>query len=107
MLGEKYVRRTYNAFRSKYWPDAGMPDFEELDFEFAENPGEFGSVEWDEHGNASMSLDPSLRVSRPLLRAVLLHEMAHIRLGPGFGHGRQFYAEALRVCGLGGIREVF
>lgn len=107
MIGEPYVRRTYNAFRSRYWHDAALPDFEDLDFEFAEEPGEFGSVEWDEHGNPSLSLDPSLRQSRTLLRAVLLHEMTHVRLGPGFGHGPQFYAEAMRVCGLGGIREVF
>lgn len=107
MIGEPYVRRTYNAFRSRYWPDANLPDFADLDFEFAEDPAEWGSVEWDENGVPCLSLDPSLRSDPRKLRAILLHEMAHLALGSHVGHGAQFYSEGMRVASLGAIRELF
>lgn len=86
-LGEPYVRRCYNRFRRLYFADATMPDFDELDFEFAEAPDEWGSVEWDLHGNPSLSLHPVTRLYPAAIKETLLHECIHLRLGPRYGMG--------------------
>ena len=106
-LGEPYVRRCYNRFRRLYFADATMPDFDELDFEFAEAPDEWGSVEWDLHGNPSLSLHPVTRLYPAAIKETLLHECIHLRLGPRYGHGRAFWREAARIHALGAYREYF
>jgi predicted metal-dependent hydrolase len=107
MLGEAYVRRCYNRFRRVYFPDTILPDFDELDFEFEEAPGEWGSVEWDSDGNPSLVLHPATRLSGPALKATLLHEVIHIRLGRRYGHGTRFWEEVRRIHSLGAYREYF
>lgn len=102
-----YVKKCYDRFARQFFPDDVLPEFESLDFEFSENPNEMGSIDWDEHGMPSLSLDPILRKIPSFLRAVLLHEMTHLKLGANTGHGKAFYDEATRICGLGGIRVVF
>ncbi len=106
-FGEPYVRRCYNRFRRLYWPDDALPDFDELDFEFEEAPNEWGSVEWDRHGNPSLTLHPVTRLYSAAIKETLLHEMVHVRLGPRFGHGAAFWREAKRIHDLGCYREYF
>lgn len=107
MLGEAYVRRTYGKFRARYFPDANLPDFAEIDFEFEDAPDEWGSVEWDLDGNPALSLHPLTRLYADALKETLLHEMIHLALGPKLGHGRAFWREARRIHELGAYREYF
>lgn len=103
-VGKAYVRRTYNSFAKKYFPADVLPEFDSLDFEFAEHPGEHGSITYDENGLVNLSLRPVLRKYKTWLRSTLLHEMIHLKLDSKYGHGKTFYKEAMRVAALGGIR---
>lgn len=106
-VGKAYVKKCYDRFARKYFPNDVLPEFDSLDFEFSENPNEMGSVTWDEDNLPSLSLDPLLRRIPSFLQAVLLHEMTHLKLGANTGHGKLFYDEAMRICALGGVRVVF
>ena len=104
-VGTAYVKNCYNRYARKYFHEDVLPDFSSLDFEFAEYPRESGSVEFDEHGLPNLALDPFLRKRPCMLRSTLLHEMIHLKLGPGkIRHGKEFYEEALRIANIGGIR---
>ena len=103
-VGKAFVRLWYNKFARDYFHEDDLPDFDSLDFEFVVVPGDCASVQWDENGIPSLSIDPVFRSYPYLLRSVILHELGHLKLGPRVGHGKKFYAEMLRVCLMGGIR---
>lgn len=108
MIGKPYVRRSYNRFKSTYFVKDELPEFDDLDFEFTHFPHEWGHVEWDEHGLPHLSLHPETRRSPTLLKATLLHEMIHLKLGHGpAGHGLNFWDEARRIHEHGAYREYF
>jgi hypothetical protein len=102
-VGKEFVRKHYNAFARKYFPADVLPDFDSLDFEFAEHPGELGSVTYVD-GIPYLSMRPFLRKYPSLVKSVLLHEMVHLKLGPSKGHGEEFYDEETRIWLLGGKR---
>ena len=100
---DAYVRRKYERFCT-YWPNFDWPEFPDIDFGFRSYPGEFGSVEFTEHG-VRLSLDPICQRYSTLANATLLHEMNHIFLGHKVGHGRKFNKSLLEALNNGAIYE--
>lgn len=101
---DAYVRRKYERFCT-FWPNFDWPEFSDIDFGFRSSPGEFGSVEWLEHGGYRLSLDPLSQRYAPLAKANLFHEMTHMVCGPKLGHGKKFYHAQLEALNNGAIYE--
>jgi len=116
MVGEKYVARAYGKFRTLYWADVGLPDWDEFDFEFSE-----GNDQWEEWGSFDiiggvpiLRIHPDLRKYSDLLKATLLHEMTHMVIAyrdtgglSKLGHGPAFRREAQRIHEAGCWRWYF
>ena len=103
MVTDAYIRRKYEKFTT-FWPSFDFPDFPDIDFGFRTSPGEFGSVEWTEHG-IRLSLDPICQKYSAIAKSTLLHEMAHIVLGSKIGHGKRFARCILQALNNGAVFE--
>ena len=112
-VGKEYVRKCYNRFRERYFPERELPDWKDLEFEFvpAGSAGsEWGEVDFEEDSPLqvhSLRLDETLQIWSGTLKYVLLHEMVHMVDKSKSAHGVQFYAEFMRALSLGAIRECF
>ena len=109
-VGDEYVRKCYNRFRERYFPDRELPEWKDIEFSFVKGsgPAEWGSVEFEDDGTVhALYLDEALRPWADTLKTVLLHEMIHMVVGLKAGHGKVFYAEALRALSNGAIKECF
>jgi len=97
------VRRTYDALRLRYfhvdprpYPVHDLPLAKELRWYWLPaNSDALGMTTFDEEGDPEdVGLHTMLRPSPRLLRQTLLHEMTHMRLGPGSSCGGWSHAWA-------------
>jgi hypothetical protein len=109
-VGAAYVRRCYNRFKERYFPDRELPEWDEFEFDFIASStyGEWGRVEFEEDGSVhALYLDEALQMWSASLKLVLLHEMVHMFDKSKAYHGKKFYEEVLRALKLGAVYECF
>ncbi len=122
-LSLRAAARAYDRLRVRYFLVEGgrpLPPAAEITWSWAPDPGTWAQTHFDDDGDPhEIALHPVARQDRSLLRTFLLHEMAHMRLGPASfvggtascgGRGRRpsraWLAEVRRLAALGALAEV-
>lgn len=106
---QKHARLLYTRYNKKFF--GGLLPRVPVVVEHGKLEGEaWGLTEWDSEGQVQQvsisDLNWDLDGRNSYLKTTILHELAHVKLGPRVGHDHpEWKAEALRLSKLGAFLE--
>lgn len=99
------LERAFRHYNRKYFDNQlPVPPDVKLCFEDMGKDPVLGYTDYDEE---KIALDAKTRRYDRLWRGTLLHEMVHLLLPPGAGHGKKFQAEMLRLAQAGAFKDLW
>lgn len=95
------LKRWYASFNRHYF-GGKLP--REMEVFYAPSDTVHGLAEKEESGKCSIQVDTTLAGTR-YAKLILLHEMCHH--AAGWGHGKKFQREMLRLAVMGAFRKIW